>query len=73
MKIEELREKALKKANDIEALAAKNNANCLLMPAYQDCLQAVKICDDLKGRTDETAERLADELAEKIGLPKTAA
>ena len=72
MKIEELREKALKKANDLEAWAHVNNVNCLLMPRFQGCLQAVKMCDDLKGRTDETAERLADEVAEKIGLPKTA-
>ena len=68
MKIKDLREKSLKKANDLEAAAALENRNCLMMPIYQACLQTVKICDDLGKRTDDVAERLADELAAKIGV-----
>lgn len=70
MKINDLREKALKKANDLEAEAVAENRNCLLMPIYQACLQTIKICDELGKRTDEAAERQADELAEKIGIFK---
>lgn len=63
MKVKDLRAAALKKANDMEAKAAKENKNCLLMPAYQQALQAVNECDNsLYGRTDKDAEDRADEL-----------
>lgn len=71
MKIKDLRDKALKKANDLEAAATAENRNCLLMPIYQACLQTVKICDDLGKRTDPDSERIADGLAAKIGVSRS--
>ena len=69
MKVKDLREKALKKANELEAEARAANHNCLLMPIYQACLAVVRTCDDgLRGRSDKEAEEMADALAAKINL-----
>ena len=68
MNVKTLREKALARANAIEAKAVAENKNCLLMPAYQTALQVVAECDNvLFGRTDKAAEERADELNKKLG------
>lgn len=69
MKVKELREKALRKANELEAESRAANRNCLLMPIYQACLSVVRACDDgLRGRTDKEAEELADKMAKELKL-----
>ena len=63
MKVKDLRAAALKKANDLEAKAAEENKNCLLMPAFQRAMQVVDECDKvLRDRTDKAAEDRAEEL-----------
>ena len=63
MKVKDLRAAALKKANALEAEAAKENKNCLLMPAFQKAMQVIDECDKvLRDRTDKEAEDRAEEL-----------
>lgn len=68
MKVKDLRDLALKKANNLEVTAAKRNENCLLMPMYQNCLMVIKVCDEMAGRTDEAAEELAKKMADLIEI-----
>lgn len=67
MKVKDLRAAALKKANEVEAKAAEENKNCLLMPAFVRAMQVVSECDNtLRGRTDKEAEDRADELKKML-------
>ena len=67
MKVNDLRNAALKKANDVEAKAAEENKNCLLMPAFVRAMNVISECDNnLRGRTDKAAEDRADELKKKL-------
>ena len=66
MKVKDLRAAALKKANDLEAKAADENKNCLLMPAFVRAMRVVYECDNLRGRTDKEAEDRAEELKKLI-------
>lgn len=63
MKVKDLRAAALKNANFLEAKAAEENKNCLLMPAFQKAMQVIDECDKvLRDRTDKAAEDRAEEL-----------
>lgn len=69
MKPEELREKALEKANYLEKIAYNDNCNCLLMPAFQAAMQCIEECDKvLAFRNEEQAAERVSFWCNKLGL-----
>ena len=66
---EELRKKALEKANELEKNARENNRNCLLLQEYQNCINAIKEVDYcLTGRTDAAANKRVKEILKSLNI-----